>query len=74
MGQLEKAREAYTRAIELDPSHSAPNIKKGHINSFLGDFEQARIDASIRNEFGETLVDQPTPTAGGITLIFVPGG
>ena len=33
--------------------------------------ERTRIDVSIRDEFGETLIDPPTPTAGSIPLIFV---
>ncbi len=42
MQQLEKAAELYARAAEIDPSHSAVHIKKGHVSSFLGNFEQAR--------------------------------
>ncbi len=44
MQQLERASEVYTRAAELDPSHSTVLIKKGHVNSFLGNFDQARAD------------------------------
>ncbi len=44
MQQLERAAEVYARAAELDPDHSAVQIKKGHVQSFLGDFEQARAD------------------------------
>ncbi len=47
MQQLEKAGELYTRAADLDPSHSAVHIKKGHVNSFLGNFEQARADYDL---------------------------
>ncbi len=44
MQELEKARQAYSRAIELDPSWSVASLKKGHVNSFLGRFEEARAD------------------------------
>ncbi|MCP3961377.1 MAG: tetratricopeptide repeat protein [bacterium] len=42
MQALDRARESYTRAVEMDPSLSVANIKKGHINSFLGNFDEAR--------------------------------
>ncbi len=44
MQQLDRAAELYTRAAGLDPAHTAVQIKKGHVNSFLGNFEQARAD------------------------------
>ena len=44
MHQLDRARDAYTRATEADPTLAAASIKKGHINSFLGHFEAARAD------------------------------
>ncbi len=47
MQQLEKAGQMYTRAAEIDPSLSAVYIKKGHVNSFLGNFEQARADYDL---------------------------
>ncbi len=39
---LEKAREAYGKAMELGPGTSEPYYKKGHANTFLGNFEEAR--------------------------------
>jgi tetratricopeptide (TPR) repeat protein len=42
--ELEKARNAYTQALEKDPSLSVASLKKGHINSFLGHFDEARND------------------------------
>jgi len=39
---LEKAREAYGKAIQLDPTISEPYYKKGHANTFLGNFDEAR--------------------------------
>ncbi len=46
---LEAAREAYGRAAELDPNnekavYSIALLKKGHVNSFLGAYEEARQD------------------------------
>jgi tetratricopeptide (TPR) repeat protein len=46
---LEGATAAYTRATELDPDLSVAQLKKGHVSSFLGRFEEAReaYDAGI---------------------------
>jgi tetratricopeptide (TPR) repeat protein len=44
MNQLEKAREAYSKAIELDATLGIASLKKGHIDSFLGNFDEARSD------------------------------
>jgi len=41
---LEKARQAYSKAIEIDPSLSQASLKKGHVNSFLGNYDEARAD------------------------------
>jgi tetratricopeptide (TPR) repeat protein len=47
--QLEEARTAYTRATEKDPRLAVAVLKKGHINSFLGNYAEARsaYDAAI---------------------------
>lgn len=47
--QLEEARTAYTRATEKDPKLAVAVLKKGHINSFLGNYAEARsaYDAAI---------------------------
>lgn len=42
--RLEEARDAYIRAAELDPENGVPLLKKGHIESLLGDYGQARAD------------------------------
>jgi tetratricopeptide (TPR) repeat protein len=49
MNQLEEARAAYTRATEKDPKLAVAVLKKGHINSFLGNYAEARAayDAAI---------------------------
>lgn len=44
MGELETARSSYTTALEKDPMLGVAAIKKGHINSFLGNFDEARAD------------------------------
>ncbi len=44
MQQLDRAAEVYARAAELDQGHTPVQIKKGHVHSFLGNFEQARAD------------------------------
>jgi tetratricopeptide (TPR) repeat protein len=46
---LEGAREAYNQASDTDPTLGVAQHKKGHVNSFLGNIEEARIayDAGI---------------------------
>jgi len=42
--ELDKAREAYTDAAAINPTKAVAFLKKGHINSFLGNFDEARSD------------------------------
>jgi tetratricopeptide (TPR) repeat protein len=44
---LEKARDAYTAAIALQKEEPAAYYKRGHANTYLGNFEDAR------NDYGE---------------------
>ena len=41
---LEKARAAYEKALEKDPADALTYLKKGHVNSYLGSFDDARND------------------------------
>ncbi len=41
---MEKARTAYTKAIELEPDVAVGYYKRGHVNSFLGQYDEARKD------------------------------
>ncbi len=43
-GQLEKARDAYTEASKYSGDDGLPFQQRGHVNSFLGDYEAARAD------------------------------
>src|SRR5436190_2329866 len=43
---LEKAKVAYMNAIELNPDEPVAYSKKGHVNSFLGKYDEARNDYS----------------------------
>ncbi len=43
-GDLPSARDAYTRAHELDPLAAEPVQQRGHVHSFLGHFAEARAD------------------------------
>lgn len=47
MGELETARASYSSALERDPGLGVAALKKGHINSFLGNFDEARADYDI---------------------------
>ncbi len=42
--KLVDARDSYTRAAELAPDLASPLQQRGHVNSFLGDFNAARAD------------------------------
>ncbi|MCZ7556380.1 MAG: tetratricopeptide repeat protein [Bacteroidia bacterium] len=42
--ELEKARDAYAKAAELDASSSVALSKKGHVETFLGNYDAARAD------------------------------
>lgn len=42
LNDLEAASEAYTTALEKDPSLAIASHKKGHVESFLGNWEAAR--------------------------------
>jgi tetratricopeptide (TPR) repeat protein len=44
MLKLELAREDYATAEKVEPSNAVAPIKQGHVNSFLGRFEDARRD------------------------------
>lgn len=48
---LEKAREAYENALEKDPNDALTYLKRGHVNSYLGSFEEARKDYRKAAEF-----------------------
>ncbi len=39
---LTKARDAYGKAITIDPSAAESYFKKGHANTFLGNYDEAR--------------------------------
>ena len=41
---LERAAADYSRALELDSTNAVAAVKRGHVNSFLGNYDQARAD------------------------------
>ena len=44
MGDLDTARDFYTRSAMLDPTNATAFTKRAHVNSFLGKFDEARAD------------------------------
>lgn len=42
--ELVKARDAYAKALRTDPALNVAELKKGHINSFIGHYDEARTD------------------------------
>lgn len=53
MGELETARASYTTALEKDPGLGVVANKKGHINSFLGNYTEARADYDAAMQYAE---------------------
>jgi tetratricopeptide (TPR) repeat protein len=51
--QLEKARAEYTRMAELDPSLAIAYQQRGHVNSFLGNYAEARADYDKSASLGD---------------------
>ena len=47
MNELETARASYSSALEKDPALAVAALKKAHINSFLGNFDEARADYDV---------------------------
>lgn len=43
-GELEKARDSYTEAGKYSGENGSPFQQRGHVNSFLGEFDAARAD------------------------------
>ena len=41
---LEKARTSYENALEKDPNDALTYLKRGHVNSYLGSYDEARND------------------------------
>lgn len=67
---LEKARDAYSKAIELNPIGYEAYYKKGHANTFLGNFDEARQDYAkggkhADSRFGSVLYIACTYLYGG---------
>lgn len=54
LGDLGGARAAYQKALELDPALGVASLKRGHVNSFLRRFDEARrdYDDGIRGAVG----------------------
>lgn len=60
MGELETARASYSSALEKDPGLGVAALKKGHINSFLGNFDEARADYDIGIENAASTFNEGT--------------
>jgi tetratricopeptide (TPR) repeat protein len=52
--KLEKARDSYTKATEVNPKSHVAFSKKGHANSFLGNLEDARSDFKMATDVAVT--------------------
>jgi len=47
MGDLEVARSDYSGALEIDASNAVAAVKRAHVNSFFGNFDEARADYNM---------------------------
>ncbi len=54
-GDFGGARDAYASAVEVDPANEIAHSKRGHANTYLGDYEAARADFSAAAEAASTL-------------------
>jgi tetratricopeptide (TPR) repeat protein len=52
-GNFESAAGAYSKAIELDSENFIAYSKRGHVNSFLGNYEEARADYQASRQYNE---------------------
>ncbi len=50
---LEEARDAYTKATKVDPKSYVGFSKKGHADTFLGNYEEARADYQQAQELAK---------------------
>jgi tetratricopeptide (TPR) repeat protein len=51
--QLPLAKRSYTRAAELDPTMALPVQQRGHVESFLGEYDAARADYDAAAKLGK---------------------
>jgi Tfp pilus assembly protein PilF len=51
--QLPLAKRAYSRAAELDPAMALPLQQRGHVESFLGEYDAARADYDAAAKLGK---------------------
>lgn len=46
-GELNVAQSDYTKALEIDGSNSVAAVKRAHVNSFIGNYDEARADYDL---------------------------
>lgn len=51
--KLEEAKNAYTKALEIDPENFSAYMKRGHTHTYLGDFAAARQDYEAGRKYAE---------------------
>jgi tetratricopeptide (TPR) repeat protein len=68
--QLEKARDAYAKAVEVDPSHPVGYSKKGHANTFLGSYDEARADYTNAIDHSDGAMKVGSANFGVYTYIY----
>lgn len=46
-GELNVAQSDYSKALEIDATNSVAAVKRAHVNSFIGNYDEARADYDV---------------------------
>ena len=68
--RMMKARDAYAQAIEIDPESYVAYAKKGHPNTFLGNYEEARVDYLKAQEIAKDYSKAQWANFGTFTYLY----
>jgi tetratricopeptide (TPR) repeat protein len=67
---LPAARTEYTRMIELDASRAGGFQQRGHVNSFLGNFSEARADYARAVELADPVTKPAFSVYGALVNVY----
>lgn len=66
---LEKAKKAYSKAIEIDPENYAALSKRGYIHTYRGMFDEARADFKKALSIAGNIQDYSKPNGSMISYL-----
>ncbi|MGM0621938.1 MAG: tetratricopeptide repeat protein [Bacteroidota bacterium] len=67
---LEKAKAAYSKTIELEPQNAAALSKRGYIHTYQGMFEEARADFKKASALASPMRDYSRPDVSMFSYLF----